>query len=141
MDIVYWDDLEIGDELPAAEIFLAKDQVVAYARASGMLAARFMDDEKAREEGLPGIITPGNMTMGLLSRRLTEWTDGLVLTRLGVTFRGLILPEQTLRLQANVTGKDAADGVHTVEVDLWVETAAGERAVTGTATVALPRRP
>ncbi|MEN0077181.1 MAG: hypothetical protein AAGC69_22540, partial [Paracraurococcus sp.] len=57
-----------GDQARATvEHFLAKDQVRAYARAAGQWAPRFTDDEGARREGLPGMITPGNMSMGLLT--------------------------------------------------------------------------
>ena len=141
MAMTYWDDVEIGDSLPPMDVHISKEQVRAYARAADLSGARFTDDEGARREGLPGIITPGNMTMGLLQRRITDWDDDVVLRRLSVVFRGLVLPDQTLRLHGNVVGKDEDGGDHTAELDLWVETEAGERAVTGTATVALPRRP
>jgi acyl dehydratase len=131
--------VEIGDGVPPVEIFLSKDQVRTFAYATDMTAARFTDDEGARREGLPGMITPGNMAMALLQKRLTDWAEGAVVRRLGVTFRGLILPDQTLRLQANVVGKSSDEGGATVDLDVWMETADGERAVTGTATVAVPR--
>jgi acyl dehydratase len=137
---IYWDDLDIGDALPTREVFLSKDQVRAYAQAAGMMAARFTDDEGARREGLPGMIAPGNMTMGLLSQLATDWSVGFTLRRLGVTFRGLVRPDQLLRLHASIIGKQAADGAHTVELDVWLEAADGERPVTGTATVVLPVR-
>jgi acyl dehydratase len=140
MGQIYWDDVEIGDELPGVELFLSKTQVRAYATASGMLAPRFTDDEGARQEGLPGMITPGNMSMGLLSRMIAEWAAGAVLRRLGVTFRGLVLPDRTIRLHGNVTGKDAGADARTVELDVWLESDEGERWVIGTATVALPAR-
>ena len=56
---------EEGDELGPVEHFLSKDQVRAYARAVDHYFPRFTDDEGARREGLPGMITPGNMSMGL----------------------------------------------------------------------------
>ena len=39
---------------PTAELFLAKDQVRAYARAVDQWLPRFTDDEGARREGPPG---------------------------------------------------------------------------------------
>jgi len=61
-----FDGVQEGDELPVRSIFLSKDQVRAYARAAGQWSPRFTDDAGARREGLPGMITPGNMSMGLL---------------------------------------------------------------------------
>ncbi len=61
-----YEDVNIGDALGPAEMFLSKDQVRAYAKAMGMWAPRFTDDEAARKEGLPGMITPGNMSLAIL---------------------------------------------------------------------------
>jgi acyl dehydratase len=137
---VYWDDVEVGDSLPAVEVFLSKAQVRAFADTTDMRAPRFTDDAGARREGLPGMITPGNMTMGLMQKRITDWAEGGMVRRLGVTFRGLVLPDQMLRVQANVVGKTSADDEVAVELEVWLETADGDRAATGTARVLLPRR-
>ena len=138
MAAVYWNDVEVGDGLPPVEVFLSREQVLAFANATDMKAARFTDDAGARREGLPGMITPGNMTLGLLQKRITDWAEGAVVRRLGVTFRGLVLPDQWLRLQANVVGKIREEGETALDLEVWLETADGERAATGTARVLLP---
>ena len=127
-------EVEEGDELPAREIFLSKDQVRTYAYAAGQGGARFTDDEGARREGLPGMITPGNMSLGLLASLIEAWAGAGRLRRLGATFRGLVLPDRTVRLCGTVTEKD--EQARTVEIDVWLESADGERPVIGTATVA-----
>src|SRR5262245_8057126 len=108
-----------GDELPTRELFLAKDQVRAYARAAGQWAPRFTDDEGARREGLPGMITPGNMSLGLLVVMLEAWAGPGSVRRVGATFRGLVLPDRAIRLCGAVTQKD--DATRSVEVDVWLE--------------------
>jgi len=130
-----FEDAEEGDELPTRELFVAKDQVRAYARAANQWAPRFTDDEGARREGLPGMITPGNMSMGLLTTLIEAWAGPGVLRRLGTTFRGLVLPGRTIRLCGTVTQKD--ERTRTVELDVWLESDESERLVIGTATVAL----
>ena len=130
-----FDDVEEGDELSARSFFLSKDQVRAYARAGGQWSPRFTDDEGARREGLPGMITPGNMSMGLLASFLEAWAGPGTLRRLGTTFRGLVLPDRTIRLCAAVTQKE--DASRSVELDVWLEGEEAERLVIGTATVAL----
>ena len=124
-----------GDDLGPVEHFLAKDQVRAYARAVDHYFPRFTDDEAARREGLPGMITPGNMSMGLLTTLIDGWAGPGNLRRLGVTFRGLVLPDRTIRLCGAVTQKDEA--TRTAELDVWIESDEGERLVIGTATVSL----
>lgn len=130
-----FEEVAEGDELPTREFLLSKDQVRAYARAAHQWAPRFTDDEGARREGLPGMITPGNMSMGLLTSFVEAWAGPGTLRRLGTTFRGLVLPGRTVRLCGLVTQCVAA--ARTVEIDVWLETEDGERAVIGTATVAV----
>ena len=127
-------DVEEGDELSACELELSADQIRAYARAAGMWAPRFTDDEAARREGLPGMIAPGNLSMGLLGELVERWGGVGGLRRLGTTFRGIVRPGR-LRLCGAVTQRDEA--TRTVELDLWLENEDGERSVIGTATVAL----
>lgn len=130
-----FDDVLEGDELPGREFVLEKDQVRDYARAANQWAPRFTDDDGARQEGLPGMITPGNMSMGLLTTMIESWAGPGSLRRLGTTFRGLLLPGRTIRLHGAVTQRDEAG--RTVEVDVWIETDEGDRVVAGTATVRL----
>jgi acyl dehydratase len=130
-----FDDVHEGDELPTRELLLAKEQVRAYARAAWQWSPRFTDDEGAKREGLPGMITPGNMSMGLLATLIEGWAGAGSVRRLGTTFRGLLLPGRTIRLRGTVTEKH--EDPRTVEIDVWIETEDGERPVIGTATVRL----
>ena len=127
-------EVEEGDELPVSEIELTADQIREYARAAGMWAPRFTDDEAARREGLPGMIAPGNLSMGLLGVLVEGWAGAGALRRLGTTFRGIVRPGR-LRLCGAVTERN--DTARTVELDVWLENEDGERSVIGTATVAL----
>ena len=130
-----FDEVFEGDEIGPITRLLSKDEVRAYARACGVYFPRFTDDEGARQEGLPGMITPGNMSMGLLATLIESWAGAGALTRLGTTFRGLVLPDRTIRLCGAVTQKE--DDARTVELDVWLESDEGERLVIGTASVKL----
>src|SRR5262245_12052416 len=130
-----FDDVSEGDEIDAPAFLNAKDNVRAYAKASDIFFPRFTDDEGARREGLPGMITPGNMSMGLIATFLERWAGPGSVRRLGTTFRGLLLPGRTISICGVVTQRD--DATRSVEVDVWIENDDGERAVIGTATVAL----
>jgi hypothetical protein len=130
-----FDDVEEGDEIAPLEFLHAKDRVREYARASDIFFPRFTDDEGARREGLPGMITPGNMSMGLISTYLEAWSGPGSLRRLGTTFRGLLLPDRRIRISGVITQRD--ETARSAEVDVWIENEDGERAVIGTATLAL----
>lgn len=129
-----WDEIFEGDEFPVTEVDLESTFVRDHAAELGMAAGRFSDDKAAREDGLPGQILPGVMSMGLLARMLLHAAPGARVTRLGTTFRGIVRASQNVRLNAMITEKD--DAARTCEVDVWLETEAGERNVIGTATLA-----
>jgi acyl dehydratase len=131
-----YDDVLEGDEIDPHVFEHAKDHVRDYARACEIFFPRFTDDEGARREGLPGMITPGNMSMGLIATYLERWAGPGTVRRLGTTFRGLLLPGRTVRVCGVVTERD--DARRSVEVDVWIENEDGERAVIGTATLSLP---
>lgn len=139
MSTIYFEDIEEGDEVPGLDLFLSKDMVRRYARTANMYFPRFTDDEGARAEGLPGMIAPGVMSMGLLARMISDWNPAATITRIGTTFRNPVLPERMIHLRGAITQKNDAD--HTAECDLWLESDEGERWVIGTATISLPTRP
>ncbi len=133
------EDVQIGDNIGPEPLFLAKDRVRAYCDAAGLHGVpRFTDDELARKEGLPGMITPGNMSAALIGKLVTDWAQrgNGRLVRLGTTYRSPVLPERNLSLQGFVTQVD--HGEHTAELDIWIENEDGDRMVTATATVKFP---
>ncbi|HVB82257.1 MAG TPA: MaoC/PaaZ C-terminal domain-containing protein [Candidatus Binataceae bacterium] len=138
MPITKFDAVKIGDTLGPQEVYLSKDQVRTYARTCGMDVPRFTDDEGARAEGLPGMIAPGNLSLGMLSRLVTDWigSSGARLARLGTTYRQPVQPDHTITLSGFVTHIEP--GEKRVEIDVWIENEDGERLVIGTASVEFP---
>ncbi|MGO9450204.1 MAG: MaoC family dehydratase N-terminal domain-containing protein [Candidatus Binataceae bacterium] len=129
-------DAHIGDTLGPVQQFVSKEQCRRYARACGLDAPRFTDDEGARKEGLPGMILPGNMSLGIMSKLVTDWIGvdgGAKLIRLSTTYRVPVQPDHTLTLQGFIT--HATEAERTAEIDVWIENEDAERLVTGTATV------
>ena len=133
-----FDAVKVGDPLGPLDIYLSKDQVRTYARTCGMNAPRFTYDEAAREEGLPGMIAPGNMSLGMLTRLVTDWigSSGARLARLGTTYRQPVQPDHTITLNGFVTHIEAAE--RRVDIDIWIENEDAERLVIGTASVEFP---
>src|SRR5258705_13985128 len=117
MYIMKFDAVKIGDTLGPQEIHLSKDQVRTYARTCGMYVPRFTDDEGARAEGLPGMIAPGVMSMGLLARMISEWNPAATFKRIGTTFRSPVLPDRNVHLRGAVTQKNDED--RSAECDIW----------------------
>jgi acyl dehydratase len=135
---VHFEDIDVGHELPALRLTLSSEQVRRYAFVAHMPGGRFLSDEEARAEGLPGQIVPGNMSMALFSRLIAESFPGATLKRLSATFRGMVRPEHALVVSGVVTEKHCTDHGDLVECDFVLESADGDRWVTGTASVQIP---
>src|SRR5205807_8408860 len=121
------ESIKIGDAVGPEQMFISKDQVRSYAMANGMNTPRFTDDEGARKEGLPGMILPGNMSLALLTKLVTDWIglSGARMVRLGTTYRQPVQPDHTVTVQGFVTQTDPQK--KTAELDLWLENEEAER--------------
>jgi acyl dehydratase len=108
--------MRAGDALPELRITPDRYLTVRYAGASGDFNPIHLDDEFARQVGLPGKILHGLWTMAQVARAQTEAAGGpAALRRLSVSFRGLGVPEHELTVTSTV--KEVRDGtalVHAV---------------------------
>ena len=103
-----------GDELPTLRVTPDKYLTVRYAGASGDFNPIHIDEEFAKQVGLPGRILHGLWTMAQVARAQTEAAGGPhALKRLTVQFRGMGLPEREVVVTSRV--KDVRDGVALVE--------------------------
>jgi acyl dehydratase len=99
-----------GDEIPAIRVTPDKYLTVRYAGASGDFNPIHIDDDFARQVGLPGKILHGLWTMAQVARAQTEAAGGPhTLKRLSVTFRGMGVPEHEIAVTGSV--HSVADGV------------------------------
>ena len=133
-----FEHVEVGDEIPGFSVTLSGLGVKRYALAANMPGRRFFSDEEAKQEGLPGQIVPGNLSMALFSRMITDWNPDASLVRLSATFRGIVYPNRALTVHGVITEKHSSDHGNFIECDLILQSAEGDRWVTGTATVRLP---
>lgn len=119
--------LTAGEELPQQSVGITREQIAAYAEASGDHNPIHLDDEFARSVGLPGVIAHGMLQMGLLA----TWVTGVAgdhrrLRRLGVRFAGMAVPGDTLTFGGRVAAVE--DGIARLEV--WGQNQKGERVLT-----------
>ncbi len=139
MPAVQYDNLDVGDELGPLRLTLDGAQVRRYAQIANMPGGRFLSDEAAQREGLPGQIVPGNLSLALLSRLIAESLPGARLYKLSATFRVLIRAGSALLIRGVVTERRRTDHGDSIECDLILESEEGDRLVTGAATIALAR--
>ena len=119
--------MQAGDELPQHSVEISREQIAAYAEASGDRNPIHLDEEFAKSVGLPGVIAHGMLQMGLLATWQTQTVgDHRKLKRLGVRFAGMALPGDTLTFGGRVASVDG--GVARLEV--WGQNQRGERVLT-----------
>ncbi|MGD0073622.1 MAG: MaoC family dehydratase N-terminal domain-containing protein [Candidatus Binataceae bacterium] len=138
--LIDFETLKVGDTLGPEHLFVGKQHTRLFVRAAHMDSPRFTDDDWARSQGLPGAILPGNMSLSLLTKLLTDWIGNANarLVRLGTTYRSPVVTEHTVTMQGFVTHTNPAE--RTADIDLWMENEDADRLVIGTATVHFPAK-
>lgn len=94
-------------EVSERRVTFTKEQIAAYAEASGDHNPIHLDDEFARSVGLPGLIAHGMLQMGLLAVVAGEAAGGPShLRSLSCRFAGMVAPGDTVTF----TAEPAAEG-------------------------------
>lgn len=138
---LYYEDVEVGTELPPLIKTPTTEQLVKWAGASGDYYQIHYDKDFAQSIGLPGIIVHGRLKSSLLGQLLTNWiNDEGTVKKISVQHRGMDFPGEQITCRGRVTEKYVRGDEHIVECEIWVENARGERTVPGSAVVALPSR-
>lgn len=107
-------ELTEGGAIPELRVTPDRYLTVRYAGASGDFNPIHIDEEFARQVGLPGRILHGLYTMAQVARAQTEAAGGPEkLRRLAVQFRGMGLPEQEIAVSGEV--REVRDGVAVVD--------------------------
>jgi acyl dehydratase len=83
------------------EVTFTREQISAYADASGDRNPIHLDDDFARTVGLPGVIAHGMLQMGLMATVAAEAAGGPdKLRRLYCRFAGMVVPGDTVTFTA-----------------------------------------
>jgi len=116
---IRFEELEVGQELPRSSRWVTREDVIAYAKASGDHNPLHLDDEVARAAGFDRVIAHGMYTMGTLVSWLVEWLgDPSALIRLHVNFRAPVHVEEHIVCGGRVRSLDPDRRVAVLEV--WV---------------------
>ena len=114
-----FDSVSVGDELPELRRVVTREDVRAYADASGDQNPLHQRDEVARAAGFDGIIAHGMFTMGHLGACVVAWAgEPDAITTIAAQFRAPVSMGQELVAGGRVRSLD--EGTRTVMLDLWV---------------------
>lgn len=139
----WFEDVAAGDELPPVVRTTTYMDLVVYAGASRDYFEIHHDRDAARAAGHPDVIVQGSLKGAWVGQVATGWMGRMGrLRRLEIQYRGVDVPDRIATARGRVvrTWVEPETGEGRVELELWLESEAGERTVKGSAIVALPRR-
>jgi acyl dehydratase len=136
--VTAWDEVQVGDELPALSIDVTATVIVAGAIASRDFMPVHHDRDYANAQGAPDIFMNILSTTGHCSRFLTDWAGPeAMVTRLAIRLGVPTFPGTTLTFTGRVVDTQRQGDEGLVDVELRATNDLGDH-VTGTATLSLP---
>jgi acyl dehydratase len=136
--VTAWDEVHVGDELPALSIDVTATVIVAGAIASRDFMPVHHDRDYANAQGAPDIFMNILSTTGHCSRFLTDWAGAeAMVTRLAIRLGVPTFPGTTLTFTGRVVDTQRQGDEGLVDVELRATNDLGDH-VTGTATLSLP---
>ena len=115
-----FDALEVGQEVFESAKVIRREDVKAYADASGDQNPLHQDDDFARSVGFPGIIAHGMFSMAHLTKSLKDWVGNpTALRSIRVQFRSVVYMDETLVAKGRIASKNEA--TREVTLDVWEE--------------------
>ena len=128
---VSFEEVSVGDEIPAFSITLEQMMLWQYAGASGDFNPIHVDKEFGEQVGLGGTIAHGLSSMGRMAKTLTDWVeDPGRLKKLKVRFAAPARPGDTLTFKGKVTGKSEEGSSKLVFLEVEAETQDGVQVLT-----------
>lgn len=106
---------------------VTRDQIRAYAEASGDGNPIHLDDEAARAAGLPGVIAHGMLGMAQLANFVVGWAgDHRRLRRLRCRFAGMVEPGDLITFTGRIVGVEGG----LVRLELSAHNQRGDKVLT-----------
>lgn len=138
---LHFEDVAVGDDLPALEVVVDETQMFFFSAATYNGHRIHYDKEWARDrEGYDDVLVQGPLQSALLARAVTDWIgDAGRLVSFSAQNRAVAFPGQQLSFGGRVTATRVEDGRGLVDLEI-----AGRRGddvlMPGSATVSLPLR-
>lgn len=138
---LFYEDVEIGTEIPPLVKQPTTQQLVKWAGASGDFYQIHYDKDYALGNGLPDVLIHGPLKSVWLGQLLSDWIgENGTIRKYSCSHRGMDVPRGTITCKGTVVRKYVNGDEHYVECEIWVENSGGERTAPGTALVALPSK-
>jgi acyl dehydratase len=111
--------IRVGDAIPERERLVTRQDVKAYADASGDQNPLHQDEAVAIAAGFPTIVAHGMFTMGHLASAVLAWAGrDAHLVEMRAPFRAPVFVRETIVAGGTVTAVD--EDARTATLDVWV---------------------
>ena len=138
---VYWEDVEVGQELPNFELKIDVKRLFLQASGSQDWYPLHFDPDFARKAGHEDVFTNTGFTQGALVRAITDWMgDEGWLRKFYFEMRRQNRLGDVMVCKGKVSAKYVEDGQHCIECEVWAENAREGVTTPGRAWVILPSR-
>ena len=139
---LYYEDIKVGDEIPALEKPITSVGMVMYAAATWDFHRYHHDHEFTKKMGFDRPFVDGQELGAYLAQVVVGWAGlDATLKRLKYRFAEFVHAGDTLTCKGNVSDKSEVDGEKIVECDMWIENQEGVRVLDqGKAILAFPSR-
>jgi acyl dehydratase len=126
---------------PLVKPAITREQLAAYAEASGDHNPIHLNDDFARMAGLDGVIAHGMLSMGFLGQYVSGWMGTLAgkpsLARLKVRFSAMVKPGDVLTCKGVIKSVEQHVDQTRITLEMWAENQRGEKVTGGDADVAV----
>lgn len=152
MKQLYYEDVEVGTEIPPLAKVGTTAMLVRWAGVSGDYNPLHYDLVFAKRHPVGGIAIYGALKRAWMAQMLNNWMgDEGFLKKIAAYYIGTDYPRhmkninepeegETWQCKGKITRKYIKDGEHCVDCQIWVENGKGQVTTPGSATVILPSR-
>jgi acyl dehydratase len=112
-------DVAVGEELKPWQYRVTREDLIAYAGASGDQNPIHQNEEFAKQVGLPDVISHGMLTMAKVGQYVTDWAgDPAAVVRFKTRFTQMVVVPKDAGNIVTVTGKVAKKNGNRVSLEL-----------------------
>lgn len=149
---LYWEDVEVGDEITPLAKIATSQTLVKWAGASGDFNPLHYEDTFAASAGAGKPVIQGALKRQWLIQLMTDWMgEQGTLKKFSCSYRAMDWPRlmktmtepqegETWQCKGKISKKYAENGERYAECNIWLENGKGEVTTSGKATVSLPSR-
>lgn len=139
MNSIDFSQVNIGDQLPSLEFGTVSRHVLAlYCGGSGDHNPIHVDRDFAQAAGYDDVFAHGMLSMAILGRMLTNWTNQENIKTFSVRFAAITKILDEVTATATISDKTVEDGEQRLTLEIETRTQTGTKTLTGTAVVAIP---